>query len=246
MPPTEPPGAEPAYVAVEAPHAGHGTWALVSRWTAGVVVLLLAAVLGGVAVIATYVRDQVLDTNTYVATVAPLGANPTVQTAIAQRLSTEIVKQTDIAGTANDLANRLVQQGAPARVKDLVPPLVSGIQTFLDDTIKKLLATSEFEQLWNQINGNAHASLVAVLTGTKHGAVSSSGDAVTIDLGVILQRVKQRRKSRTSRSPTQSYNRSSCRRSKATSGRSTPSPPGCPGRRGAIRRRLPHHTESAS
>lgn len=191
-PPPAETGAEPAAVAIEASRTGQGRWALVSRWTAGVVVLLIAALLGGVAVIATYVRDQVLDTNTYVATVAPLGSNPTIQAAIANRLSTEIVRQTDIAGTANDLANRLIQQGAQERVKDLVPPLVSGIQSSLNDRILKLLATPEFAQLWNEINRNAHASLNAVLTGTKHGAVSASSDTVSIDLGVILDRVKQR------------------------------------------------------
>jgi hypothetical protein len=164
----------------------------VSRWTAGVVVLLLAAVLGGVAVIATYARDQILDTNTYVATVAPLGANPTVQAAIANRLSSEIVTQANISGTADDLANRLVAQGAPERVKDLTQPLVGGIESFLNDTIKKLLATPEFEQLWNEINRRGHASLVAVLTGKKQGAVSTSGNKVVVDLNVILQQVKQR------------------------------------------------------
>ncbi len=71
-------------------------------------------------------------------------------------------------------------------------PLVSGITGFRDDTIKKLLATPKFEQLWNQINRNAHASLVAVLTGTSHGAVSANNNTVTVDLGVILDRVKQR------------------------------------------------------
>jgi hypothetical protein len=157
-----------------------------------VVVLLISALLAGVAIIAVYARDQVLDTNTYVATVAPLGANPTIQTAVANRLSSAIVKQTDISGTANDLANRLIQQGAQERVKDLVPPLVDGIESFVNDTIKKLLATPEFEQLWNEINRNAHASLVAVLTGTQHGAVSATSNTVTIDLGVVLARVKQR------------------------------------------------------
>ena len=53
-----------------------GSWARISRWTAGIVVLFLAAVLGGVAVVAGYVRSQVLDTNTYVATVAPLATDP--------------------------------------------------------------------------------------------------------------------------------------------------------------------------
>ncbi|HEY9484587.1 MAG TPA: hypothetical protein VIR00_16655 [Micromonosporaceae bacterium] len=155
-------------------------------------VLFLAAVLGGVAVVAGYVRSQVLDTDTYVATVAPLAADPTVQDALAQRLANVIVTRADLAGIANGLASRLVEQGAPPRVTDLVSPLVSGITTFLDDTIRKLLATPQFEAIWQDMNRAAHQSLVTVLTGRKSQLVNSSGDTVTIDLGQLLVPLKQR------------------------------------------------------
>jgi hypothetical protein len=171
-----------------------GTWARASRWTAGVVVLLLAAVLGGVAVIATYVRDQVLDTNSYVSNVAPLSSDPQVQDALAARLSNVIVTQANLAGIANNLATRLVQQGAPQRTTDLVQPLVQGITSFLDNTIRSYLATPEFQRIWEDANRSAHTGVVAVLTGERQqgSAVSSTGTTVTVDLGQILDRVKQR------------------------------------------------------
>jgi len=156
------------------------------------VVLFLAAVLGGVAVVAGYVRNQVLDTNTYVATVAPLAADPVIQDALAQRLANVIVTRADLTGTVNGLASRLVEQGAPQRVTDLASPLVSGITTFLDNTISKLLATPEFEAIWQNMNRAAHQGLVTVLTGRKGQFVNSSGDTVTIDLGQLLVPLKQR------------------------------------------------------
>ena len=163
-----------------------GSWARISRWTAGIVVLFLAAVLGGVGVVAGYVRSQVLDTNTYVATVAPLATDPVIQDALAQRLTNVIVTRADLAGIADNLASRLVEQGAPQRVTDLVSPLVSGITSFLDDTIRKLLPTPEFEAIWQEMNRLAHQGLVTVLTGRKGQFINSGGDTVTVDLGQLL------------------------------------------------------------
>jgi hypothetical protein len=174
------------------PATRSASWVLISRWTAGVVVLFLAAVLGGVGVIAGYVRDQVLDTDTYVQTVAPLASDPVIQDALAQRLSNVIVTRADLSGIANGLASRLVDQGAPPRVTDLVTPLVSGITTLLDNTIRKLLGTPQFEAIWQQINRSAHQGLVTVLTGRKSQFVNSSGNSVTIDLGQLLVPLKQR------------------------------------------------------
>src|SRR5262245_60402459 len=104
----------------------------VSRWIGAVVVLMVAAVLGSLAVVATYMRSVVLDTNTYVETVAPLGSDPTVRTAVAARLADEIVVRSDVESLANQLAERLVTEGAPARVTDLVGPLVGGLRSFLN------------------------------------------------------------------------------------------------------------------
>ncbi|HEU0240942.1 MAG TPA: hypothetical protein VFR11_16910 [Micromonosporaceae bacterium] len=188
---TPPPRADPPEVAESAPNGGRPAWASISRWTAGIVVLFLAAVLGGVAVIAGYVRDHVLDTETYVQTVTPLITEPSVQDALAERLSTVIVTQTDLKGLAGDLASGLVKQGAPPRVQDLVPPLISGITTFLDTTIRKLLASPQFQTIWENINRTAHAAVVSVLTGQNSNLVKSNGRTITIDLGQLLVPIKQ-------------------------------------------------------
>jgi hypothetical protein len=173
------------------PSAPSPMWVRISRWTAGIVVLFLAAVLGGVAVVSGYVRDQVLDTETYVQTVTPLIADPAVQDALAARLANEIVVRTDLTGTANDVASRLVRQGAPARVEDLVPPLISGITSFLDTTIRKIITSPQFQTVWENMNRTAHTALVTVLTGTNSNLVKTNGKTVTIDLGQLLIPLKQ-------------------------------------------------------
>jgi hypothetical protein len=163
----------------------------VSRWIGAVVVLMVAAVLGSLAVVATYMRSEVLDTNTYVETVAPLGSDPTVRTAVAARLADEIVVRSDVEGLANQLADRLVTEGAPARVTDLVGPLVGGLRSFLNTKLSELMATPRFEQAWQNINRVGHQGLVTALTGGQGQFVSSQGNTVTVDLGELLSLAKQ-------------------------------------------------------
>lgn len=166
-------------------------WVRASRWVGAVVVLMLAAVLGSLAVVATYLRSEVLDTNTYVATVAPLGADPTVRTAVAARLADEIVVRSDVEALAKQLADRLVTEGAPARVTDLVGPLVGGLRSFLNTKLSELMATPRFEQAWQNINRIGHQGLVTALTGGQGQVVSSQGNTVTLDLGELLTLAKQ-------------------------------------------------------
>jgi hypothetical protein len=166
-------------------------WVRASRWVGAVVVLMLAAVLGSLAVVATYLRSEVLDTNTYVETVAPLGSDPTVRTAVAARLADEIVTRSDVEALASQLADRLVTEGAPARVTDLVGPLVGGLRSFLNTKLSELMATPRFEQAWQNINRVGHQGLVTALTGGQGQVVSSQGNTVTVDLGELLTLAKQ-------------------------------------------------------
>ena len=168
-----------------------GRWARRGRWVGACAVLLLAAVLGSFAVVAVYLRSEVLDTDTYVQTVAPLGSDPTVRTAVARRLSVELVARSDVEGLAKQVAERLVSQGAPAQITDLVGPLVSGISSFLNNKINELMATPRFETAWQNINRVGHEGLVTALTGGKGQVVSSQDYTVTIDLGELLSLAKQ-------------------------------------------------------
>jgi len=171
--------------------AGGNRWPGRGRWLGACALLLVAAVLGSLAVVAVYLRSEVLDTNTYVQTVAPLGEDPAVRSAVAARLTDEIITRSDVAGLANQLAQRLEAQGAPARLSDLVGPLVSGVSSFLNGKIDSLMTTERFEVAWQNINRVAHQALVTTLTGGQNQLLTSKGDTVTIDLGELLSLVKQ-------------------------------------------------------
>ncbi len=173
-------------------HSGAHQWARAGRWTAACVLLLIGALIGVLSVVAVYLKSEVLDTNSYVETVAPLAEDPAVRTAVAARLSQEVVARADVAGIAKELADRLVAQGAPQRVEDLVGPAVSGLTSFLNNEIYKLLGTPQFQQIWEQVNRMAHQGVVTVLTGGQGQFLNSSGDTVTVDLGALLSAVKQR------------------------------------------------------
>jgi len=168
-----------------------GGWARRGRWLGACVLLLLAALVGGLAVVATYLRSEVLDTDTYVQTVAPLPQDPPVRQALATRLSDEIITRTDVAGLATEVAKRLAAEGAPARITDLVGPAVSGLKSFLYNEIYKLLGTERFQTVWEQVNRAGHTGLVTVLTGGEGQFINSSGTTVTLDIGALLSAAKQ-------------------------------------------------------
>jgi hypothetical protein len=169
-----------------------GRWGRRGRWLGACALLLVAALLGGLAVVAVYLRGQVLDTTTYVQTVAPLVQDPPVREAVATRLADEIITRSDVQTLAADVAQRLTAQGAPERVTDLVGPAVSGLRSFLHRQIYDLLGTAQFQQAWEQVNRVGHDGLVTVLEGGQGRVVTSSGNTVTIDLGALLTAAKDR------------------------------------------------------
>lgn len=168
-----------------------GRWSRRGRWLGACALLIVSAILSGLAVVAVYLRAEVLDTETYVQTVAPLAEDVAVRQAVANRLTDEIITRTDVAGIAAQLAAKLVEQGAPERVEDLVAPAVSGLRSFLYDQIYGLLGTSQFQAIWEQVNRVAHQGVVAVLTGGQQRFVSTAGTTVTLDLGALLSAAKQ-------------------------------------------------------
>jgi hypothetical protein len=162
------------------------------RWLAAVLLLVLSAVTGVAAVVGVFARTELLDTNSYVETVAPLARDPVVQQAVADRVTDELVTQLDLAGLTQQLADALQRQGAPEAVDGLVGPVTSGIRTFIHTEVAAVLASDQFAQVWDAANRVAHDELDAVLTTGQGQFLSVDGDTVDLDLGAILATVKQR------------------------------------------------------
>lgn len=167
-------------------------------WWRGVVVTLcltLLALLCPLAVVATWARDEVSDTDRYVATVAPLASDPAMQEAIADRITEELTTRVDIRQIIMRIVEALRQGGLGPQVADgletLSTPLASAADNFIGTQVDKVVRSDAFATAWDEANREAHAQMIALLTGKESG-VSLEGNAVKIDLAAFIEVVKER------------------------------------------------------
>ncbi|MFW0789009.1 hypothetical protein [Gordonia sp. CPCC 205333] len=160
--------------------------------------VVLCGVLALLAVSTRFVRSQVLDSEHYVATVAPLAWDPAVQGQIADSVTDAIVGQIDLSAlVANTMAelSELTPADRPridAALAKLAPLLASQAETLIRSTVNQFVGSEQFADLWVAANRAAHQALVAAVTGqTPHGAVRIGDDGtVAIGLGPIIDAVK--------------------------------------------------------
>jgi hypothetical protein len=154
-------------------------WRRILSW----VLVVLACLLAVVSVMVVFARNQLLNTDAYVSTVAPLASNPAIQTQVATRVSEELVARTDLS--------KRVKSALPAKAGFLVAPITDEVQNVTYSVTLKLVQSQKFEQLWVAANRASHKQLVNVLTGTQRGAVSTKNGRITIDLGQVELKAKQ-------------------------------------------------------
>ena len=162
------------------------------RWPATAVLVLAASLLAPVTLVARYVDTDLLDTDSYVDTVAPLGGDPAVQEAVADIVTAELVERLDAAGLARDGLGALVEQGAPPQVLALATPIGDQVDAFARRQVGAVVASPWFADAWVRANRVAHAEVTALLTGETGALVRSDDGRVALDLGAVVDRVRQR------------------------------------------------------
>jgi hypothetical protein len=168
------------------------------RWRTIVATLLIVVgcVLAPLAGVAVWARNQVTNTDRYVRTVAPLAADPAIQAAIADQITTQIFTYLDVQGLTNQAVDALAARGLRPQVADqlrgFAGPLASGIQGFVRTEVGKIVQSQAFADAWVQANRVAHQALVKALTGEGDGAVTVEGDTVNLNLAPFIETVKQR------------------------------------------------------
>lgn len=166
------------------------------RWTGFGVLIALVALLAPLAIVATWVHDEISDTNRYVETVTPLASDPAVQNAATTKVTDAIFSRLDVQAVTQEAISALEQQGLPPRaatsLSALATPLANGIHGFVEQAVGKIIRSSEFQQAWVAANRTAHAQMVAVLTGKTSGAVTVQGNTVSLNLAAVIGAVKTR------------------------------------------------------
>jgi len=173
-----------------APRTRGGWW----RTPVVALCLLLVAITAPLAIVATWAHDQVGDTDRYVETVGPLASDPAVQAAVSTRISDALLERLDVRAVTDKAVAALTAQGVRPGVavslRALTTPLVNGVTEFVRSQVTKLVESDAFAQAWEQANREAHAQMVAVLTGKGSDAVEVSGSTVSLNLAVMIDTVK--------------------------------------------------------
>src|SRR5918993_292483 len=158
------------------------------RWTAAIVLMLLAALLAPLSALATWTRTTILDSDRYVAMVAPLADDPAVQEEISRRITDAVFE----ALRVEELTTRTLEAVAERpRVEGVTQALPVDLTTFTEQQVTRLVASQTFEDAWVAANREAHASLVAALTGeTATEGVTVSEGRVSVNLAAFIEAIK--------------------------------------------------------
>jgi hypothetical protein len=159
--------------------------------------IVLACILAPLSVASTWASTQISSTDQYVQTVAPLIDDPEVQSAISTEVTNAVFEGLDIEGLTEDALTAIAEQpNVPPRVAESLPtlaaPLTNGVRGFVQSQVEDFVASPQFAQLWAEVNRVAHEQVVILLEGRQGGAISAQDDTVTLNLGPIVERVKQR------------------------------------------------------
>lgn len=179
--------------ATSEPGAGRARW----RTTGVALLVAIATVIAPLSVVATWARDQIVDTDSYLKTVRPLGSDPDVLDAVAARVTYEILTRLDVPEVADQALSALAEQRfVPERAKPLLPalstPLSDAVENFVGRQVRALVHSDEFATAWVEANRQAHTQLVAALTGEGTDHVDVANGTVSVNLAAFIDTAKQR------------------------------------------------------
>jgi hypothetical protein len=157
------------------------------RKIGAVICIVLASVLAPISTMGLWLRNQVTDTDKYVQTVAPLVSDAAIQTLVADRVSQRLFEEVDVQSA--------IEEALPERAAFLSGALTSGLQTAVREAALRVVESDQFRELWTAANRLAHEQIVAVLTGSSSGVVTTDDGVVSLDLSNIANEVVSRLKS---------------------------------------------------
>jgi hypothetical protein len=149
------------------------------------VLLIVGCLFAVLSIFVVWVRYEILDTDTYVATIAPLAVHPEIQQAVATKVSDAVTARTDISQT--------IHNALPPRAQFLAAPASEALKTLVHQTTLRVVESRAFQQTWTTVNRKAHEQVVILLTGRQGHAISSTANGqVVLDLAPVAKKVEQR------------------------------------------------------
>lgn len=180
-----------------APGAAHDR-TTAGRWRAVVAAVLItvAVVLAPVATLGTWARTQLVDTERFVQTFAPLAHEPAVQSFVSDQVMDAIDENLDIDGLVGDLFAGIDGLGLPPRAAAalalLEAPAADGVRSLIADGVDRVVESPQFANLWEGALRETHRRAIAVIQGDPNAVLRLSEDGtLSLELSVVIEQVKE-------------------------------------------------------
>lgn len=167
-------------------------------WWRGVlsaILIVIATILVPVSIVTGWARIQLVDEEAFVATMAPLVDDPAVQGLIIDETVDAINAQVDFDALTASVFDGIVDLGLPPRAAQalglLQAPAADGLRGLVDQTVTRVVESDAFSDVWAGTTRAAHRALTTAATSDGGGLVVRTADGVGIQLGAIVERVKE-------------------------------------------------------
>ncbi|WP_460461961.1 hypothetical protein [Arthrobacter pigmenti] len=175
------------------PHARKGrgrAWTLLAT-----VLIILGTLLAPVALIASWSKTVLTDTDQFVATYAPLADDPRIQTYVTDQTLLVINEQIDIPQITSDVFDGIVELGTGPRATEalelLKAPAASGVQSLMESGVTSFVESESFTNVWASALRISHTQLVRAMGEDAGAALQLEDDGtVGIQLGPVIDAVK--------------------------------------------------------
>jgi len=154
------------------------------RWRGivAVVLVVVATVLAPLTLAVAWMDRDLLNTQNYVSTVAPLSSDPAVQAAAAHDVTNALWNKANV--------QQQITGVLPSWAQVFAAPLSNTLKGYTYQVAQAVVSSPTFSRFWRTANEKGHATVKAALLGNKGGAVQTTNGQVTLDLTPLVDRVK--------------------------------------------------------
>jgi hypothetical protein len=145
--------------------------------------IVLASLIGILAVFAVWANRQLLETDTWTDTSGKLLEDEDIRTAVGGFLVDQLYANVDVQA---ELQKRLPPQAA-----GLAGPLSGGLRELADRAALEALQRPRVQTLWEEANRRAHKQFIDIVE-NKSDVIQTGNGAATLDLGALLTQVSAR------------------------------------------------------
>lgn len=165
-------------------------------WTLlATVLIVIGAVLAPLALVASWSKAVLTDTDQFVATYAPLADDPSIQAYVTDETVTVINERIDIPQLTSDVIDGITDLGTGPRATQalelLKGPAASGLQNLIETGVSNFVSSDAFANVWATALRTSHTALVRAMENDPDAALQIDDGTIGIQLGPIVDAVKK-------------------------------------------------------